>query len=143
MMVTETGELNGHVLTGESHPEQFVRADDAWFREIWKTTEDVQLGSLTSVLCRFNDGTGFYSVSLKDPDAQSGSVSGWYDANGTRQAMSQFIQVSPSKKENLWRIHSQSPSLDLVLLSPIHHANGVAGFVEGSKKQGFCVVNKE
>lgn len=141
MMVSRTSELNGHVLTGSSDSEQFVTTKESWFRQIWQDTEDTQSHDLSSVLCQFNDGSRFYSVSLQEPDAQSGAIAGWYKPDGNRQAMSQFIQVNHGK-EGAWHIKSQSPRLDLVLKNAIEQQSVVAGFVDGTKNPGFCMLNQ-
>lgn len=140
MLVSQTSELNGHVLLGEDRDEQFVRADDAWFRQIWQDDSDSQIHALTSVLCQFNNGSSFYSVNLHEPDAQSGAIAGWYDPQGVPQAMSQFIQVSQAKDE-AWHIQSRSPHLDLVLSAAMQQNAVVAGFVDGTKHPGFCMLN--
>lgn len=140
MMVIQTSELNGHVMTGDARPEQFVTADDAWFRQIWQDAQDETVHRLNNVLCRFNDGSGFYSVNLQEPDTTSGSVVGLYNAKGIRQVMSQFIKVSQIEKGH-WRIQSQSPQLDLVLSHVLEQNSVIAGFIEGNKKPGFCMLN--
>ncbi len=142
MMVSQTSELNGHILTGDSENEQFVTTKEAWFRQIWQKDEDNQSHSLTNVLCQFNDGSRFYSVNLNERDAQSGSLAGWYNAEGTRQAMSQFVQVSRNKS-GLWHIQSYTPRFDLVLSDAIEQHSVIAGFVEGKKNRGFCMLNKD
>jgi len=140
MLVSQTSELNGHVLLGEDHDEQFVRADDAWFRQIWQDDSDSHIHDLTSVLCQFTNGSSFYSVNLHEPDAQSGSIAGWYDPKGVPQAMSQFIQVSQAK-DDAWHIQSRSPHLDLVLSAAMQQNAVVAGFIDGTQNAGFCMLN--
>jgi len=140
MVVSKTSELNGHILTGDSRAEQFVTADDAWFRQIWLTEEDDKPHDLSSVLCRFNDGSAFYSVNLQESDAQSGAIAGWYNAEGNRQTMSQFIQVSLAN-EGTWHIQSQAPRLDLALSDAMQQNSVIAGFVDGNKNSGFCMLN--
>ena len=140
MMVSQTGELNGHVLTGSLHAEQFVTANDTWFRQIWQDEADINTQALTGVLCQFVDGSGFYSVNLNDPAAQSGAISAWYNPQSVRQIMSQFIQVSNTKNGE-WHIQSRAPLLDLVLASPMIQNFIVAGFTLGNKHPGFCLLN--
>lgn len=141
MMVTQTSELNGHILTGKSDDEQFVRANDAWFRQVWQDEKDTNKHVLSSVLCRFNDGSGFYSVNLHESDAQSGAVAGWYNPEGIRQSMSQFIQVEPSK-EGIWHIRAQSPRMNLALRDYSQINSVISGFVEGGSNPGFCMLNQ-
>lgn len=143
MMISQTSDLNGHISMGEDHPEQFVSAKDAWFRQIWQEKADTDhVHRLTSVLCRFQDGSSFYSVNLPELDAESGAVAGWFNPLGERKAMSQFIQVSQSK-EGAWRIKSPSPHLDMKLADASQQHNIAAGFIDNDKKPGFCMVNKE
>ncbi len=141
MMVSRTSELNGHVFTGTSNAEQFVTTKESWFRQIWQDADDIQPHDLSSVLCQFNDGSRFYSANLQESDAQSGAIAGWYKPDGNRQAMSQFIQVSQAQ-EGTWHIKSQSPHLDLVLKNAIEQQSVVAGFVDGTKNPGFCMLNQ-
>lgn len=141
MLVSKTSELNGHVMTGDSRSEQFVTAEDSWFRQVWQTAQDNKAHDVTSVLCRFNDGSGFYSVNLQESDAQSGAIAGWFNPEGVRQTMSQFIDVSHAK-EGAWHIQSQAPRLDLVIAEAMQQNSVVAGFVEGNKNPGFCMLNK-
>lgn len=140
MLVSQTSELNGHILMGDPQEEQFVRADDAWFRQIWQDDKDIKVHSLTSILCQFNNGSRFYSVNLHEPDAQSGAIAGWYSPQGIRQPMSQFVQVSHAK-DDAWHIQSQSPRLDLVLSGAIQDNAVVAGFINGKENPGFCMLN--
>jgi hypothetical protein len=144
MMVSRTSELNGHVSIGNPPTEQFVTTNNVWFRQIWQEQEEGaahQSVSLTSVLCQFVDGSRFYAVNLHEPDAQSGAIAGWYNADGLRKTMSQFIQVSQSK-EGQWHIHSQAPHLDLILPSMPEQTPVIAGFVQGAKSTGFCMLNQ-
>jgi hypothetical protein len=142
MMVSRTSELNGHVSTGDSDTEQFVTTKEAWFRQIWQDENDTKVHPLTSVLCQFNDGSRFYSVNLHEPDAQSGAIAGWYNADGVPQSTSQFIQVSHSKKGG-WHIQSPNPRLDLVIPGSPDNASVVAGFVGGTTHPGFCMLNNQ
>lgn len=142
MMVSRTSELNGHVLTGASDSEQFVTTKESWFRQIWQDTPDSQPHDLSSVLCQFNDGSRLYSANLQEPDAQSGAIAGWYNPEGNRQAMSQFLQVYQDKGDT-WHIKSQSPHLDLALKNVLAQQSVVAGFVDGMKHQGFCMLNRK
>jgi hypothetical protein len=141
MMVSRTSELNGHVFTGKSSSEQFVTTKESWFRQVWQDAEDSQSHDLSSVLCQFNDGSRFYSANLQEADAQSGAIAGWYKPDGNRQPMSQFVQVIQGG-EGAWHIKSQSPRLDLTLKNAIEQKSVVAGFVEGTKNQGFCMLTQ-
>lgn len=142
MIVSQTSELDGHILIGGDSPEQFVTADDAWFRQIWQSDEDNKQHPLTSVLCTFNDGSRFYSANLHERDAQSGAIAAWFKPDGTQQSMSQFIQVSPNDR-GMWQIQLQAPKMNLMLADATPASSVVAGFVEGEKRKGFCMLNHE
>lgn len=139
MMVTQTSELNGHILTGMSDTEQFVRSNDAWFRQVWQDEDDTKSHAFSHVLCRFNDGSGFYSANLHEPDAQSGAVAGWFNSKGIRQSMSQFIQVAQNQQGS-WHIKARSPKMDLAMNAPTQVSSVIAGFVDGTANSGFCMV---
>jgi hypothetical protein len=141
MMVMQTSELNGHVMTGNENNAQFVNTKASWFRQIWQDKVDSKGHDLSTVLCHFNDGSKFYSVHLQEQYAQSGAIAGWFNPQGTRQTMSQFIQVSRTKTGD-WRIHAQTPHLDLRLHDAIEQPSVVAGFVQDAKNPGFCMLNQ-
>lgn len=141
MMVSRTNALNGHIMTGTSMPEQFVTTKSSWFRQIWQEGEQEQPHNLSSVLCQFNDGSRFYAVNLKAKDAQSGAIAGWYNAEGDRQAVSQFVQVNHENKAGAWHIQSRTPRLDLTLINALEQSSVAAGFVNDVKQPGFCLLN--
>lgn len=140
LFVNQTNHLNGHIQTGNGKEEQFVTARNAWFRQMWLSSAQQKHHDYTGVLCRFNDGSGFYAVNLVEPDALRGAVAGWSDKNGIPTAMSQFISV---KKEALnWHIHVPSPDRHLQLKHFIHQNTVIAGFTSEEKNPGFCMVNR-
>ncbi len=141
-IVSQTGQLNGHVHVANESREQFVTAKSAWFRQIWLSNPQTQSHQLTSVLCRFDDGSGFYSMNMLEPDAVRGSVAGWFDAQGMPSAMSQFINVKEAQ-DGAWHIRITSPNLHLTLSDAIKQRSVVAGFVTEKDQQGFCVLNKD
>jgi hypothetical protein len=141
-IVSPTGQLNGHVQVGNEGREQFVSAKNAWFRQIWISNAQTQSHQLTSVLCRFDDGSGFYSMNMLEPDAVRGAVAGWFDAQGMPSAMSQFINVK-EEPDGSWHIRVTSPNLHLTLSDAIKQRFIVAGFVTEKDQQGFCVLNKD
>lgn len=141
-MVTQTSQLNGHIQTGEASKEQFVTAKSAWFRQIWQTFPQDKPHQLSSVLCRFNDGSGFYAMNMLEADAMRGSVAGWFDAQGVSSAMSQFIDVKEAS-EGAWHIRIASPNLHFVLSDSIKKNDVVAGFVTEKDQQGFCLLSQD
>ncbi|MDA9272001.1 hypothetical protein N9Q05_01280 [bacterium] len=152
-VVSQTGQLNGHIQTGIEGKEQFVTAKNAWFRQIASTAKQSAVLSkeletadkvhqLQGVLCRFDDGSGFYSMNMFETDAQQGAVAGWFDAMGAPSAMSQFINVKQDI-DGPWHIRIASPSIHLILTDSIKQNAVVAGFVAEKDKQGFCMLSED
>lgn len=141
-VVSQTGQLTGHLQVGDVSSEQFVTAKNAWFRQIWLSNSQDQSHQLSSVLCRFNDGSGFYSMNLLESDAVRGAVAGWFDAQGVSSAMSQFINVKEAP-EGDWHIRIASPSLHFIVSDSLKRSDVVAGFVSEKDKQGFCMLSAD
>ena len=101
--------------------------------------------AVKGVLCRFGDGSGFYSVNLPEADALRGSMSGRFDAEGTALPISQFIHVE-LLQEGRWAIRVPSPRERIVLSSDgafLKHPSVIAGIAEVGDKTGFCFVNED
>ena len=143
LIVSQTNHLNGHLQVDNVGKEQFVTAKNAWFRQLWLSGSHIKNHLYTGVLCRFNDGSGFFSVNTSDKDAVRGAVAGWRDAEGSSVAMSQFITVKEEPKNGSWHIRMASPTLHLVLSDVIKQEAIVAGFVASDKTPGFCVLSKD
>lgn len=141
-IVTQTGQLNGHIQTGDTANGQFVTAKTAWFRQVWLTSHQEHSHELSSLLCRFNDGSGFYSMKTPEPDAIQGAVAGWFDSQGLPSAMSQFIHVKESQ-EGIWDIRIASPQLHFTLSDFVKQRAVVAGFIAEKNKEGFCMLSAE
>lgn len=139
-IASQTGQLNGHVQLGLPNSDQFVTAKNSWFRQIWLTNTQDKSHPLTSVLCRFNDGSGFYSMNMLESDATRGAVAGWYDPMGASLAMSQFTDVKQDP-DGAWHIRIASPNVHLILSDILKQDAVVAGFVSEKDKQGFCMLN--
>lgn len=141
-IVSQTGQLNGHVLVGDERGEEFVTAKNAWFQQLWLTNLQAKSHRLSSALCRFNDGSGFYSMNLLEPDAVRGAVAGWFDPLGASFAMSQFINVKEAD-DGAWHINIASPNLHLTLSDTIKQSSVVAGFIAEQQQQGFCMLSQD
>ena len=141
-ITSQTGQLNGHIQVGEASSEQFVTAKHAWFRQIWLTNPQSKLHQLSSVLCRFEDGSGFYSMKMPEPDATLGATAGWFDTQGASSAMSQFIRVNEAK-DGVWHIRIASPAMHLVLSDSVKQRAVVAGFVSEKDNHGFCMLSED
>ncbi len=142
LLVSQTSRLNGHIQTGDDSKEQFVTAKNAWFRQISLTEQPSKSHPFTGVLCRFNDGSGFYSVNMVEADALRGAVAGWRDGQGISAMMSQFVNITQAP-EGAWHIRLASPSLHLILSDFIKQDPVVAaGFVADAATPGFCMLSK-
>ena len=141
LLVSQTSRLNGHIKTGKDSKEEFVTAKNSWFRQVWFKKPQDKSCPFTGVLCRFNDGSGFYSVTMPDKNALRGAIAGYSNEQGVPLAMSQFIQVKQAK-EGLWHIRVASPNLHLVLSDYIKQSSVVAGFLNKGKNPGFCMLSK-
>lgn len=142
LLVNQTSRLNGHVQAGGDSKEEFVTAKNAWFRQVWLTEHEEKNHPFTGVLCRFNDGSGFYSVNMTEADALRGAVAGWCDEQGVAAGISQFINVKQDPN-GPWHIRVASPNLHLVLSDFINQHSVVAGFITEGKTSGFCMLSKD
>jgi len=142
LIVSQTSHLNGHLQAGDDSKEQFVMAKSAWFRQVWLTKPQDKTHPLSGLLCRFNDGSGFYSVNMPEEDALRGAVSGSCDAQGMATVMSQFINVREAK-DGLWHIRVSSPAHHLVLSDVIKQNSVIAGFVSEGALSGFCMLSRD
>lgn len=147
LLISQTGHLNGHLQIDETGhgQEQFVTAKKSWFRQIWVNKPQTAKHPLTSVLCEFNDGSAFYSVTIPEADALRGSIASWRDGQGTPVAMSQFVTIH-EEKNNLWQIHIPSPKALLSLQNMLDKINEthqlVIGPINGAMP-GFCAISRE
>ena len=143
LLINQTHHLNGHLKAGTDHKEEFVTAKNAWFRQVWLTNDQQKSYAFSGVLCRFNDGSGFYSVKMPEADAQRAAIAGWRDEEGTSVAMSQFVNVNQDTAGGPWHIRVTSPNLHLMFMDDIKKESVVAGFIMGDKRQGFCMLSKD
>jgi hypothetical protein len=145
LLINQTGRLNGHLQVDEAGKEQFVTAKRAWFRQIWVSKPQKAKHSLKSVLCQFNDGNAFYSVTLPESDTLRGSVAGWRDEEGIPHSISQFYAVR-EVKEGDWQIDISAPKMTLSWQNLLHKINETkqlsAGVVTGAKP-GFCTISND
>ena len=140
LLVNQTSHLNGHIQAGKDSKEEFVTSKNAWFRQVWLKENQEKSQPFRGVLCRFNDGSGFYSVNMLEADALRGAVAGWRNEEGISAVMSQFINVKQDVK-GPWHIRVASPSLHLVLSDFIEKNSVIAGFVTEGKAPGFCMLS--
>jgi hypothetical protein len=141
VVVSQTNALNGHIRVENGHDDQFVTAPHAWFRQMWTTIQEAP-HPVSGVLCHFDDGSGFYSVRVPEPDATQGALAGWFDPNGLPLAMSQFIRIK-QLPEGPWDIRVSSPNVHVVLSDYMTKNSVVAGFVTGADSPGFCLLSDD
>jgi hypothetical protein len=142
LLLKQSGPLNGHLQLGTEQKAQFVTAKNAWFRQLqWSQAQQEKAQDVTGLLCRFNNGSGFYSMNLHEPDALSGAIAGWRDEEGVALSMSQFIKIK-QVANGPWSIDMQSPKLHLSLHDLLDNKDTVAGFIANEKKTGFCFLSK-
>jgi hypothetical protein len=142
LLVLETGQLNGHIKHNSKQKEQFVTARTTWFKQTRFTAENnTGMHNLNSVLCQFEDWSGFYSVNLPEVDALRASIAGAFDAHGNPLKISQFINIH-EKKSHDWQINITSPISNLTLHPVIDKGNVIAGYNQ-SQPKGFCVITHE
>ncbi|KTD16659.1 hypothetical protein [Legionella jordanis] len=142
LLVNQTGRLNGHIQTGTG-ADEFVTGQKAWFRQIWISKQQDSLHPFTSVLCEFNDGSGFYAVHLQETDALRGATAGWRDPQGVPLSMSQFVTVKEAK-EGLWNINIASPKVELVLENALAKEVAKSQLIVGVTSHlwpGFCSIS--
>ena len=142
VLVGQTSLLNGHIKIGDDKKEQFVTAKHAWFRQVWMTSSQDTDHAINGVLCRFDDGSSFYSVNLPESDALRGASAGWFDPEGVPAAMSQFIRVKTLTNKDEVDIRIPSPERHVILSLGLKNASVMAGFVTG-KTPGFCVLSED
>ncbi len=142
LLIGQTGNLNGHLQTGNN--EEFVTAKKAWFRQMWVNKPQLASHPFTAILCDFNNGHGFYAVSLSGNDALRGSMAGWRNEEGVPLPMSQFV-TAQMEKDREWHIRIPFPSLMFTLKDTLHSTQEnrhlAAGQIDG-KLPGFCVITQ-
>ena len=114
VFVSQTNSLNGHINSIDGRKEHFVTAGQAWFRQTSVTTPQSSTHAVKGVLCRFDDGSGFYSVNLPEEDALRGAIAGRFDAKGLAEPMSQFIHVEV-REDGKWGVHVPSPEQNVLV----------------------------
>lgn len=141
MKVVQTNTLNGHIHIGYDQ-EEFVTAKSTWMRKMgFKQGLEISY-PMQNLLCQFEDGSGFYSMHLKDSKAYCGAVTGRLDAQGHRQKMSQFLNIR-EEGQGRWNINAQAPKLHWVIENLLAQESTlrVAGFTAQKDQIGFCTIN--
>lgn len=143
MSVVQTGEVNGHIQFEENAAAQFVSGKNAWFRQlVMNDKSSKKLPALQGLLCRFNDGSGLYSMQMGTGLLKHNRYVGSYDAEGIAAAISKSIQVD-HLASGQWRVKVPYPKLQFDLSDVLQNQGVVLGFVDHKQKSGFCVISKE
>lgn len=143
LLINQTGRLNGHLVI-EAGKEQFVTAKKAWFRQIWVSKPQSEKHALTSVLCEFNNGAGFYTVAIPEADSLRGSLAGWRDEQGLPVPVSQFVNVQKDKDDK-WSIKISSPKVNLSFVNLLFKINEKEQLIAGMSIEGtpgFCAISQ-
>ncbi len=101
-----------------------------------------KLPQLTGLLCRFNDGSGLYSIKVMEANAVRGAVAGFYDGMGVASAISQFIYIE-QKQPDSWLIRITSPKMQMVLSDITQQNSVLSGFITEKNKSGFCMMSQD
>jgi hypothetical protein len=142
VFVSQTNSLNGHIHASDGREEIFVTAGQAWFRQTSVTTPQLNTHAVKGVLCRFDDGSGFYSVNLPEEDALRGAIAGRFDAEGVAEPMSQFIHVGV-REDGKWGVHVPSPKQNVLVSAFMQQDAVIAGVAEAGDKAGFCFLSED
>jgi len=143
MMITQTGQVNGHVQLKGHEAAQFVSGNHAWFRQIMLNKVPSQSSDqLHGLFCHFDDGGGLYSLKIVGKDTTRETFSGLYNAKGASTAISQFIYVD-HLGSGPWRVRVPYPKLQFEFSNLLEDEAVVLGFINQKETPGFCVINKE
>jgi hypothetical protein len=142
LMVNQTGRINGHLHLGKDRKETFVTANNTWYRQVWLTKHQSERYPFSSLLCRFNDGSGLYSINMKREDAYHGAIAALCDAKGVTSPMSQFVDIQEDQHHSL-KVHIPTPIMDFEITDSLNASNILAGFILKGAKHGFCVLSKD
>mgnify|MGYP003630107667 CR=1 FL=1 len=142
VFVSQTNSLNGHIHSSDGQKEHFVTAGQAWFRQTSVTTPQSNTHAVKGVLCRFDDGSGFYSVNLPEEDALRGAITGRFDAKGLAEPMSQFIHVEV-RTDGKWGVHVPSPEQNVLVSAFMQQDAVIAGIAEVGEQAGFCFLSED
>lgn len=142
VFVSQTNSLNGHINASDGQKEHFVTSRQAWFRQTSVTTPQVNTHAVKGVLCRFDDGSGFYSVNLPEEDALRGAIAGRFDAKGLAEPVSQFIHVDV-REDGKWGVYVPSSKQNVLVSAFMQQDAVIAGVAEEGNKAGFCFLSED
>ena len=141
-VVAQAGQLNGHIKVESKEKDQFVTANNTWFRQIWLKNDPKNLQSLDSLLCRFNDGRGLYSIRVLDAANIKDSIAGLYDDEGSAISVSQFVKINKGQ-DDYWHINISMPKMDLLLADAYQKNEVIAGYIINNNSHGFCMLSND
>ncbi|HVT62094.1 MAG TPA: hypothetical protein VHD33_01225, partial [Legionellaceae bacterium] len=114
MKIVQTGQVNGHLQLKENEAAQFVSGKHAWFRQITVDTLPTKPTELHGLLCRFDDGSGLYSMKIMNSEIIRGTYSGMYNHDGIAAPISQFVYID-HLSSGPWRVRVPYPKLQFEL----------------------------
>lgn len=136
MYAMQTSRVNGHIRQTKGR-EQFVTASNTWFLQLWLTALQDKKIPLQSLFCRFNDGSGFYTIKLQGKDAKRAALAAWLDNQGKSLKISQFVQIKSTSKD-FYTIDISSPKHHYLLQNDLKTEDKIElGFIRQGG-QGFC-----
>lgn len=140
-VVTQFGQLNGHIRVDREVKEQFVTAKNTWFSQIVLTNLKEQQ-HLNGLLCSFNDVRALYAMQLLEASSLLDTVAGLFDADGMAKRVSQFLKIKQNEDDS-WSIMVSVPKLNLKLTDIYKNKDTILGFIASNSDLGFCVLSRE
>lgn len=142
LQALQSSQLNGHIQLDDK--EQFVTGNKAWFGKLVLSDDQKDAHEISTAFCHLNDDNSFYSANLKEKDATSAAVAGWFDPEGNKLKMSQFVSIQ-SLADDQCVFNIGLPKLNLKLLNTLkvdNASHAIAGFSQ-ENKGSFCFVTKQ
>ena len=137
-----TGQVNGSIQFKEDSPALFVSGKNAWFRQLMLNEAHLPLPEIQGLLCRFDDGSQLYAMSLDKTKTLSNSFSAWLSPEGKNLALSQSIEVKHQAQGD-WIIHLPHRKLSLELNELLKYQSLSMGYMKSKTQPGFCVISQD
>lgn len=141
--IIQAQRLSGHLQTGLNNEDIFVTAQRSWFQRLWSSDTEITDDTVVrSILCEFNDGASFYTVTLQETNALHGAIAGWRNEEGAPSTISQFVSLSSENEKN-WSIDISSPKLHLNVadILPSNDPSNLLVLGMTDTLPGFCSIS--
>ena len=133
-----SGSINGHLKIDNN--EQFVTSHGVWLQQIWQNALDLEQHSFQELLCKFQDGSAVFAIQVHEKDAIRAAFAGRFDAQGQKQAISQFLNLAlPTSTEFDILLEKPKDNIHLNVLNQMQNEKIMAGFLSTSEQAGICV----